>query len=261
MKTERNSPTDKPTYWRSGVVLDIDGNKALVRGDTQAGKVFVSVQGPVSGRRRALFVIRDAFKAIHATIPKIDAKEKVPLPDNPDVVVDYQHLQKLEKRGTETFLPEGADDEYRVRDLLEGVDDRRPCDVFLSHNSQDKPTVRRLGNALKKRGLKVWLDVWELQPGQPWQEGLEEAIETSKTAVVLVGKDGLGPWEIPEMRACLDEFVDRGMPVIPVLLRGAAEEPKLPLFLKAFTWVDLRGGLRKAGLDRLEWGITGTRKS
>ena len=83
----------------------------------------------------------------------------------------------------------------------------------------------------------------------------------SKTAAVLVGKDGLGPWENPEMRACLSECVNRGMPVIPVLLRGAAKEPKLPLFLKAFTWVDLRGGLRKAGLDRLEWGITGTKKS
>ena len=253
--------TDKPTYWRSGVVLDIDGNRALVRGDTQAGKVFISVQGSGSGRRRALFVIRDAFKAIHATIPRIEAKEKVPLPDNPAVVVDYLHLRKLEELGTDTFLPEGADQVYRVLDLLEGVDDRRPFDVFLSHNSQDKPTVRRLGTALKKRGLKVWLDVWELQPGQPWQEGLEEAIETSKTAAVLVGKDGLGPWEIPEMRVCLNQFVTRRMPVIPVLLPGAAKEPKLPLFLQEFTWVDLRDGLKKAALNNLEWGITGKKPS
>ena len=78
---------------------------------------------------------------------------------------------------------------------------------------------------------------------------------------MLVGKDGLGPWEIPEMDACLSEFVDRGMPVIPVLLPGAPKKPKLPLFLKAFTWVDLRDGLKKAALDNLEWGITGTKKS
>jgi hypothetical protein len=116
--------------------------------------------------------------------------------------------------------------------------------------------VRELARALRDRGVRVWLDEDELIPGRPWQEALEEIIRTTRTAAVLVGKDGLGPWEIPEMRACLSEFVDRRMPVIPVLLPGAPQKPELPLFLKAFTWVDLRGGITQ-GLDRLEWGITG----
>jgi len=29
------------------------------------------------------------------------------------------------------------------------------------------------------------------------------------------------------------------------------------LFLKQFTWVDLRDGLTEEGLDRLQWGVTG----
>jgi len=33
------------------------------------------------------------------------------------------------------------------------------------------------------------------------------------------------------------------------------------LFLKAFTWVDLRGGLTDEGLDRLVWGISGEKPS
>jgi nucleotide-binding universal stress UspA family protein len=129
--------------------------------------------------------------------------------------------------------------------------------VFLSHNSRDKPTVRQLAEALKARGLRVWLDEWELIPGRPWQEALEEMIKTAKCAAVLLGKDGLGPWEIPEMRGCLSEFVKRNMPVIPVLLPGASTQPDLPLFLQQFTWVDLREGLTDQGLDRLQWGITG----
>ncbi len=130
-------------------------------------------------------------------------------------------------------------------------------DVFLSHNSKDKPAVRQLAQAIKDRGLNVWLDEWELVPGRPWQEALEEIIRTARSAAVLVGADGLGPWEIPEMRACLSEFVDRDMPVIPVLMPGTPTKPILPLFLKQFTWVDLRSGLTKDGLDQLEWGITG----
>lgn len=132
-------------------------------------------------------------------------------------------------------------------------------DVFLSHNSKDKPTVRQLAQALQARGLQVWLDEEQLVPGRPWQEALEEIIQTTRTAAVLVGKDGLGPWEIPEMRACLSEFVNRRSPVIPVLLPDAPDKPDLPLFLRAFTWVDLRGGLTDDGLDRLEWGITGSK--
>lgn len=135
----------------------------------------------------------------------------------------------------------------------------RAFDVFLSHNSRDKATVRELGGALERRGLKVWLDEWELVPGRPWQEALEEVIRTTKSAAVLVGEDGLGPWVKPEMRACLDQFVRRELPVIPVLLPGVPEVPDLPLFLQGFTWVDLRGGLVPEGLERLCWGIAGTK--
>lgn len=135
-------------------------------------------------------------------------------------------------------------------------------DTFLSHNSKDKPEVKRLGEALKKRGLTVWLDEWELRPGLSWQNGLEEIITNCKSAAVCVGGNGIGPWEDPEMKALLRRFVNEKMagnivPIIPVLLPGAPNNVKLPPFLEAFTWVDLRDGLKKDGLDRLEWGITG----
>lgn len=135
----------------------------------------------------------------------------------------------------------------------------RSFDVFLSHNSKDKLAVQQLAQALQGRGLKVWLDEEQLVPGRPWQEAVEEIIQTTRTAAVLVGKDGLGPWEIPEMRACLSQFVKRRLPVIPVLLPDAPTQPELPLFLQEFTWVDLRGELTDAGLDQLEWGITGVK--
>lgn len=130
-------------------------------------------------------------------------------------------------------------------------------DVFLSHNSKDKPAVRELAETLRDRGLKVWLDEWELAPGRPWQEALENIIRTTRSAAVLVGKDGLGPWQNAEMRALLSEFVNRRLPVIPVLLPNAAKKPRLPLFLRRFTWVDFRPGLSEDALDRLHWGITG----
>jgi hypothetical protein len=130
-------------------------------------------------------------------------------------------------------------------------------DVFLSHNSRDKPAVIEIAEALRdQRGLQVWLDAWDLQPGRPWQDGLEAVIKTVRSAAIFIGKDGLGPWEIPEMRACLNEMVRRQVPVIPVLLPGAPKSPEIPIFLAQNTWVDLRHGITEEGLDSLQWGIT-----
>jgi tetratricopeptide (TPR) repeat protein len=131
-----------------------------------------------------------------------------------------------------------------------------PFDVFLSHHSNDKPAARQLADALRSRGLTVWMDEAELVPGRAWQEAIEEAIQIAKSAVVLVGANGLGPWETVEMRLCFSEFVHRGLPVIPVIFSGAPMEA-LPPFLRQLTWVDLREGLTREGLDRLEHGITG----
>lgn len=138
-----------------------------------------------------------------------------------------------------------------------GSDATPGFDVFLSHNSLDKPALRELKQRLSAYGLSCWLDEDELQPGIPWQWPLEEGIRDSSSVAVLVCSDGLGPWEDEEMQAALRLAVKDKRPVIPVLMPGAPSKPKIPMFLGNRTWVDLRAGLGKEGLDRLVWGITG----
>ena len=130
--------------------------------------------------------------------------------------------------------------------------------MFLSHNSQDKVIVRQLAKLLAASRVRVWLDEWELQPGQPWQFVVESIIETTKSAAVLVGPEGFGPWEVPEMRACLEQFVRRKLPVIPVLLPNTAvRAEELPVFLRGLTYVDMSSGITREQLQKLIWGITG----
>ncbi|WP_165742084.1 toll/interleukin-1 receptor domain-containing protein [Candidatus Thiosymbion oneisti] len=130
-------------------------------------------------------------------------------------------------------------------------------DVFLSHNSSDKPTVRALKQALTEQGLKCWLDEEQLRPGLSWQDLLEQAIKTCGSVAVCIAADGLGPWQDQEMQAALRLAVKDGCPIIPVLLPEAPSKPELPLFLGNRIWVDLRGELDAEGIDRLIWGITG----
>lgn len=131
-------------------------------------------------------------------------------------------------------------------------------DVFLCHNSADKPTVKRIGEQLKQRGILPWLDEWELPPGQPWQALLEQRIGNIRSAAVCIGTSGISPWHQQEMRGFIAEFVERQVPVIPVLLPDAPHQPELPLFLRQMTWVDFRRS-DPDPMDRLIWGITGQR--
>jgi hypothetical protein len=55
--------------------------------------------------------------------------------------------------------------------------------------------------------------------------------------------------------------MQRGLPVIPVVLGGAVSEPRLPMFLREFRVVrfQLPGGMA-AGVEQLIWGITGSKE-
>jgi SAM-dependent methyltransferase len=113
-------------------------------------------------------------------------------------------------------------------------------DVFLCHNSDDKELIREINKALQSGGVVTWLDEEQLRPGQLWQAELEKQIGKIRNACVFVGKNNRGPWQDFEIRAFLNEFVNRGGAVIPVILPDASEIPDLPIFLKQMMWVDLR---------------------
>jgi hypothetical protein len=131
-------------------------------------------------------------------------------------------------------------------------------DVFISYNSLDQSQIIEVYKWLKKTGLKPWLDIFEARPGLAWQDAIQDGIENSKAVAVFVGQSNLGPWETPEMNAALREQVARKCPVIPVILPGIEEVPRLPLFLQGNTWVDFSAGLFDATARyRLYWGITG----
>jgi WD40 repeat protein/GTPase SAR1 family protein len=144
--------------------------------------------------------------------------------------------------------------------ILRGKIEMGDFDVFLCHNSEDKPAVKEIGERLKERGILPWLDEWELRPGLPWQRLLEQQIEQIKSAAVFVGEEGIGPWQQMELGAFLREFVKRGCPVIPVLLPDAPKKPSLPVFLRGMTWVDFCKD-DPDPMEQLMWGITGERSA
>jgi energy-coupling factor transporter ATP-binding protein EcfA2 len=116
--------------------------------------------------------------------------------------------------------------------------DGRRFDVFLSHNSRDKPFVLRIGERLKRAGLEPWLDQWSLTPGGRWQDELTEGLAASSACAVFIGPSDLGDWEREELAVAQNRAAtEREFRLFPVLLPGLPEP-----FQASGTWVDFRRG-------------------
>lgn len=134
-------------------------------------------------------------------------------------------------------------------------------DVFLAHNTADKPQVRVIANKLREHGLNPWLDEEQIPPGGLFQVEIQKAIPQIKSATIIIGVTGLGKWQAIELQALIGQFVEKGSPVIPVLLPGVDKIPDQDylLFLKQFNWVSFRDINDDSALDKLKWGIKGVK--
>jgi hypothetical protein len=65
-------------------------------------------------------------------------------------------------------------------------------DVFLSHSSKDKGVVRDIAERLRKDGLKVWFDEWEIKPGDSIPAKIEEGLENSRVMVICMSANAFG---------------------------------------------------------------------
>lgn len=80
-------------------------------------------------------------------------------------------------------------------------------DVFLSHSSNDKPTVREIAERLLRDGLRVWLDEREIHPGDNIPAKIEEGLEKSRVMVFCMSANSLGgDW--PQLEANTFRFRD-----------------------------------------------------
>jgi internalin A len=118
-----NKFTDQPTRWRTGALLTAAGCKVLVRADLDKSRVDLAVTGPEARRRSALAAVLHDLEAVHKLNPEIGTEARVPLPDEPEVDVSYEHLLQLEAEegAVYSYRPEKAARKYAVRELLDGV--------------------------------------------------------------------------------------------------------------------------------------------
>lgn len=134
-------------------------------------------------------------------------------------------------------------------------------DVFLAHNSLDKPLVRIISAELKQFNISSWLDEEEILAGQYFQDSIQQAISKVGAAAVCIGRTGLGRWQQTELRVLVSQCVTRGIPVIPILLPGVKDIPEENIFLKEFHTISFEQSITESkSLVLLARGITRQKK-
>jgi SAM-dependent methyltransferase len=116
---------------------------------------------------------------------------------------------------------------------------------FLSYNSQHSEDARIIYEYLHNSGFKIFFDKESIKPGESFQKALEKGIVASDSIIVLIGQDGLGPWQEEESYAWQMLSVSPGSKkrYIPVFLPGSsheADQDKLPLFLRQYNHIQFR---------------------
>ena len=108
--------------------------------------------------------------------------------------------------------------------------------VFMSHNSQDKPFVRRLAKELENYGVKVWVDEAEIKIGESLTQKIGQAIEETDFFAVVLSKNSIdSEWVQRELQIAISkEMEKKKVVVLPLLL----EPVSIPAFLKDKLYAD-----------------------
>lgn len=103
--------------------------------------------------------------------------------------------------------------------------------LFLSHSSSDKIFVRKLAKDLLACEVDVWLDEWEITPGDSIYQEISNGIESSKYVALIISKAFLdSKWVSEEVEsAFLKQMREKNKVILPLLL----EEVQLPPLLES----------------------------
>ena len=98
-----NQKIDDGLVWRTGVVLKIGENIALVKADIEDRKITIAIDGLEHTRRDALSAIRFQLDEIHGSIKGLNPEKYVPVPGALDAdPLEYETLLMMEREGIET---------------------------------------------------------------------------------------------------------------------------------------------------------------
>ena len=109
--------------------------------------------------------------------------------------------------------------------------------VFISHRTADMSEAMRLAGAIRDAGHDVWLDSWELAPGDSVIEGIQTGLRGADYVVLCMSSLGImSNWISREWMSTLARQLNsESVRLLPVRLTGG----RLPEILIDIKYADL----------------------
>ncbi len=121
-------------------------------------------------------------------------------------------------------------------------------DVFISYRSEDKEWADRLCAGLEARNIGCWIAPRDITAGREWAEAIVEAIQHSKSFVLVLSSHSLNARQISREA----ELADRnGLSIFTFRVENVDPPPGLMYFLGNLQWLDGFGGNFDSALERL----------
>lgn len=119
--------------------------------------------------------------------------------------------------------------------------------VFIAYDRKDTDISRKLYTILKNEGFEPWMDVYDILPGQRWQNVIEKALREADFVVILLSPNSTRAGYLQkEIRIALEAVKERredSLYMIPVRVKPCV----IPDTLSKYQVVDLfeEGGFPK----------------
>jgi hypothetical protein len=88
--------------------------------------------------------------------------------------------------------------------------------VFISYSRKDEGFVLPLCKKLKELGVEIWLDQWDIAPGDDWDISIDDAIYKCTRMLIILSPDAVDSYQV---RGELHTFFKEKKPVIPIVYR------------------------------------------
>lgn len=120
--------------------------------------------------------------------------------------------------------------------------------LFLSHTSVDKPFVEKLAKDLKRIGVNVWFDKWEIQVGDSITWKIEDGIREKEYLGIVLSPEALASeWVKSELGAAWSkQMKSKKIGVLPILYRAC----DIPHFLADRKYANFQNDYQ-TGLEEL----------
>jgi Mrp family chromosome partitioning ATPase len=138
------------------------------------------------------------------------------------------------------------------------VAEQAAYDVYVSYSHHDRDWVSgELLPNLQRAGLKTFVDIENLGPGDRWNEVLSQALQQSRQVVAVMSPAwAQSEWTQQELRAAIESH-GKNIKVIPILL----EPCEVPSALREVTYADLTDPSNRAeAMQRLLRSLGGQSK-